>query len=1138
MSESYAVVSDVVSYHALPRCAAALPMVLYTNPLPFAHFADLVRRFSEIKPRKKGTANRTGEPSKQRQLLQAWVDSVREQHGVELPEGTVVLFFRLFFPEEGVRRRYGLAEKTLAEALETLFKVKPGRFGCWSLANVNGTTPASGCLGEEVRRWMEKRCKGRGRETALTLGRLDELLDELATFSPWSANEVQQLKHRFTGRPVSHVLRDLFESLSPFETAVVVQLILRDLSPLLYPPPSSSSEVALARYNTTAYDQLTPIEAMRIWHPEMEKQYRVVADLDWVARQTEEAIRTGRCISRPFPRIGRPIKIPKTEKPGSCSRATRHLAGEVAVETKYDGERLQIHVDLSLPPQQQIRIFSKSGRDSTTTRERLLPIIRAGLDLPLSPLDATLHPLLFQRLLSSTSSNAPSPFPPTKLVLEGEMVPYDESRGCIDEFWRLGEAKQGREDGGFRPAGPCTWRSGGGYRGRRQEESGETGATDVTPSPRQPLDASPDGQAQAARGMNLHLMVVWFDLLVVDDESLLDEPYELRRARLESLVRPLEGFSMLADSVLINFDHPPSALENLRLRFAHIITKRCEGLMLKPLTSRYNDVRRGQRWVKLKKDFIPGAGDTLDFHVIGASWQKQRGRELGVGPSVYTTFFVGLRAEELGLSYKRANKPHYHVLFSVSYGLTRDQLAKLCDEIRASQPERFDLDYMGETSFRRVEARKTRTSMPVYESASTSFTFSLASDHRAASRRPTTIFREARVMELNGAGFQREGGSPYYELRFPRITKPSRTDGSPLSLQQLQATATDAMCAAPSEAAELVARLWQGIGKGKEGKRGETKEEKYAREVREWVGRLEAADGVLDDGMDARRGATRAPQADEVAIASKPSIETVLSPSSAPAQAPPPPCDKALMPPPASPPTLKRLPLVPTTPPRLASQPLSRSVSSPCARSDAPSPSQTILRLPLTRERLTLPATASAPDLSRPRLSSAALPPSKRQCLSSTSRRSSLASLNATLSTFLPSQDAPPSSSPSASLFSSASPVAWSIHPPLPPADPFPEPRHADLTPRTYFASALAVLWLAGYSPPSFSPAQTSAHRGPLRQGYIFVAAVAVESCVDWLRREAEAGRVEGRKTELVWVVKREALEARADFGEDVLFIL
>jgi len=50
--------------------------------------------------------------------------------------------------------------------------------------------------------------------------------------------------------------------------------------------------------------------------------------------------------------------------------------------------------------------------------------------------------------------------------------------------------------------------------------------------------------------------------------------------------------------------------------------------MLKPLASRYNDWRRDMRWIKLKKDFIPGAGDTFDFHVVGASWNAKRGREL------------------------------------------------------------------------------------------------------------------------------------------------------------------------------------------------------------------------------------------------------------------------------------------------------------------------------------------------------------------------------------------------------------------------------------------------------------------------------------------------------------------------------
>jgi len=53
-----------------------------------------------------------------------------------------------------------------------------------------------------------------------------------------------------------------------------------------------------------------------------------------------------------------------------------------------------------------------------------------------------------------------------------------------------------------------------------------------------------------------------------------------------------------------------------------------EGLILKPELSAYNDLRPGMRWVKVKKDYIPGLGDTLDLVVVGACWDKNRGREL------------------------------------------------------------------------------------------------------------------------------------------------------------------------------------------------------------------------------------------------------------------------------------------------------------------------------------------------------------------------------------------------------------------------------------------------------------------------------------------------------------------------------
>lgn len=46
---------------------------------------------------------------------------------------------------------------------------------------------------------------------------------------------------------------------------------------------------------------------------------------------------------------------------------------EIYVETKYDGERMQIHVDLTLRLDQQVQIFSKSRLNSTKNREGVIP---------------------------------------------------------------------------------------------------------------------------------------------------------------------------------------------------------------------------------------------------------------------------------------------------------------------------------------------------------------------------------------------------------------------------------------------------------------------------------------------------------------------------------------------------------------------------------------------------------------------------------------------------------------------------------------------------------------------------------------------------------------------------------------------
>lgn len=79
------------------------------------------------------------------------------------------------------------------------------------------------------------------------------------------------------------------------------------------------------------------------------------------------------------------------------------------------------------------------------------------------------------------------------------MVPYDEEKGAIQEFWTLGCAKSGHNV----PLSPD----------RRSQSSCRTGET---------MSQERQGQGRRWVESSLHLKIVWFDLLAVEDESLLD----------------------------------------------------------------------------------------------------------------------------------------------------------------------------------------------------------------------------------------------------------------------------------------------------------------------------------------------------------------------------------------------------------------------------------------------------------------------------------------------------------------------------------------------------------------------------------------------------------------------------------------
>lgn len=146
----------------------------------------------------------------------------------------------------------------------------------------------------------------------------------------------------------------------------MTQIILKDLSPLLYPPPSTSTSVALRQYNANAYRRLDLYDALRGWHWALPQIFRFKNDLDQALRLSEGVDRkrskdaqsqlerictaeVGSLVQVSIVVLGggarrlQSQQIPKARKGTDFANAIAYYqtgsADTLWCETKYDGER-------------------------------------------------------------------------------------------------------------------------------------------------------------------------------------------------------------------------------------------------------------------------------------------------------------------------------------------------------------------------------------------------------------------------------------------------------------------------------------------------------------------------------------------------------------------------------------------------------------------------------------------------------------------------------------------------------------------------------------------------------------------------------------------------------------------------------
>lgn len=194
-----------------------------------------------------------------------------------------------------------------------------------------------------------------------------------------------------------------------------------------------------------------------------------------------------------------------------------------------------------------------------------------------------------------------------KLILDGEIVAYDIDRKCILPFGTLRKAAI-------------------------QEAVRDFTTTDMF----------------SEHGCWPYLLV--FDILQVNDKSLVDVLLKQRKEILEKVVRPVPHRLEILPYKLCN---DPLDIDNA---VKGVIVDRSEGIMVKNVKSKYHVAKRDNSWIKVKPEYLEQFGENLDLVVIG------------IIPAIKNSYMCGLYDEKESI---------WRSFCTVANGFTNQEFADL-----------------------------------------------------------------------------------------------------------------------------------------------------------------------------------------------------------------------------------------------------------------------------------------------------------------------------------------------------------------------------------------------------------------------------------------------------------------------------
>ena len=672
------------------------------------HFATLCHLFSQIEDVTLQELPIILEKDKAiEKLIKAWFQNHRQCIKGLSVHGTVALLSACL-PQRRTDRVYGIQAPRLCKILSRCLGLSLSRARDLQAY----TEPGRGDLATCLQRVLK--AGGTCALPPVTLQEIDDMLQALAGGCRFSGPAIPRVPSG-SSEARDNRIAGILNRVTPEEGKWLVRLVLKDLSP-------------------SALDETSVLHSYHFLAPGV---FRFQNDLHAVVRLLEGSLRrypeapdraserlhfeSAAKLLRPVVgvKVGRPNFV-KARSIDNCLRMTYQR--RYVLERKYDGEYCEIHVDcsrLSAGPAECIKIFSKSGKDSTMDRNGI-------------------HAVLVQAL----RLGRPDCKIQRQAILLGEIVVYSDQRRCIMPFEEIR---------------------------KHVSRSGCFLGTDADSPPKK----------------HEHLAIVFFDILLLDDEAILNRSVEERRNRLRQVYEKLPGKAIGSEWKIVDFAEA-RAKRSLGQQFAASVAERCEGLILKPCGVPYLSLDPScslntHSYIKLKKDYINGFGDEADFAVIGAHYDPQHALSLGLERIAWTSFVLACLTNKAAVQRSGA-RPRFRVVASIEHPHCIPKViltaANSVGQFRAAsynareQPEAFDLEAPSTTKLK-------------------------------------VVFAEPMVFEVLGSGFVKPPNTNYYMLRHPRVKKlhQDRTFRDCVSFTELQDQAVAANTV-PADAQDLETKKW------------------------------------------------------------------------------------------------------------------------------------------------------------------------------------------------------------------------------------------------------------------------------------------------------------------------------------------